>query len=90
MSTLPGPQTPLFINGCKISDLAFSVPPTIDLHSFCTLLSYDNRIIVTITVDAALLSEDQCRHVLDVFNRDLNTIVQTLVEEKPIETIITS
>lgn len=38
-------------------------------------------------MDAALLSEDQCRHVLDVFNRDLNTIVQTLVEEKPIETI---
>lgn len=66
------------ICGCEVSDLAFSVPPTIDLHSFCTLLSYDNRVIVTITVDSTFLSEEQCQNVLATFNRDLNTLVESV------------
>lgn len=78
LSTLPGPQRPLVMVGSKVTELAFSVPPTIDLHSFCTLLSYNNQVTVTITVDAAFLSEEGCRSVLDCFNNELNTLVRSL------------
>ena len=64
------------MNGNPINQIAFSVPPTIDLHAFCTLLSYNDRVTVTITVDANLFSEAQCNAMLEAFNEDLTAIVK--------------
>lgn len=66
------------MNGNPINQIAFSVPPTIDLHAFCTLLSYNDRVTVTITVDANLFSEAQCNVMLEAFNEDLTAIVRSV------------
>lgn len=66
------------MNGNPINQIAFSVPPTIDLHAFCTLLSYNDRVTVTITVDANLFSEAQCNAMLEAFNEDLTAIVRSV------------
>ena len=66
--------------GVNINQIVFSVPPTIDLHAFCTLLSYHDRVTVTLTVDANLFSEAQCNAMLEAFNEDLNAIVASVRE----------
>ena len=78
LSTLPGPKEQLVMNGNPINQIVFSVPPTIDLHAFCTLLSYHDRVTVTLTVDANLFSEAQCNAMLEAFNEDLNAIVASV------------
>lgn len=80
LSTLPGPKEQLVMNGNPINQIVFSVPPTIDLHAFCTLLSYHDRVTVTLTVDANLFSEAQCNAMLEAFNEDLNAIVASVRE----------
>ena len=78
LSTMPGPTSSLFIMENKVSEIVFSVPPTIDLHAFSTLMSYNNRVTVTITVDAALYSKKQADSILETFNEDLKIIVNSI------------
>ena len=60
----------------RVSDIMFSVPPTVDLHVFCTLLSYDDRVTVTMTVDSALYSQEQTEELLAMFNEELACVVK--------------
>ena len=78
LSTVPGPTSSLFIMENRVSEIVFSVPPTIDLHAFSTLMSYNDHVTVTITVDAALYSKEQADGILETFNEDLKTLVQSI------------
>lgn len=78
LSTVPGPTSSLFIMENRVSEIVFSVPPTIDLHAFSTLMSYNDHVTVTITVDAALYSREQADSILETFNEDLKTLVQSI------------
>ena len=87
LSTLPGPTSRLLIDGNRVNSIAFAVPPTIDLHAFCTLLSYNDQVTVTLTLDSLLFSKEQGDALLENFNEDLKKIVQGLAgEETPLQT----
>lgn len=62
--------------GVPLRTLAFSVPPTLNLHAFFTLLSYNDHVTVTVTADSALFSEEVCATLLEHFNQELVTLVE--------------
>ena len=68
-----------------MNSIAFSVPPTIDLHAFCTLLSYNNQVTVTLKLDALLYSKEQGEAMLNDFNEDLKTIVKAITPSQTTE-----
>jgi len=56
-TNVPGPQSPLYLAGCRISDMMFWVPQTGGIGLGVSILSYDGQVHFGLIADAKLMPD---------------------------------
>lgn len=81
LSTMPGPVVPCFFAGSEIRQCFFGVPPVVSIHSFCTLLSYNDRVMVTVTTNNEMYSDERLKTFMKAVDQEISDILEAGIQE---------
>ncbi len=79
MTNVPGPQEPVYLEGCKIAEMMFWVPQSGSVGMGVSIQSYNGRVHFGLITDQKLVKDPE--NIVDQFNRELERLVLTTLME---------
>ncbi len=73
MTNVPGPQEPVYLEGCKIAEMMFWVPQSGSVGMGVSIQSYNNRVHFGLMTDQKLVKDPE--NIVSQFSREFEKLV---------------